>query len=113
MLSLDECRPCECDWDGACACDLECDGVGSGVALVSSLTIFWPTVSYGARLVECRSGGLTMGARLKENLRFMVGDSIGSLVQHLRRAIVRAGRWLIGRRTPGDWRFAGGVRLES
>jgi hypothetical protein len=56
MLSLDECRPCECDC--ACACDCECDGVGSGEGLVSSLTIFWPTVSRGGCLVERRSGDL-------------------------------------------------------
>jgi hypothetical protein len=65
MLSLDECLLwCECDCDCAdngCDCDFACPGdftwpgVGSGVALVSSLPgIFCAVVSHGGVLVECR-----------------------------------------------------------
>lgn len=66
MLSLDECLLCDCDFG------CECDGAGSGAALVLSVEgIFWPLVNRHGRLVECRSG-LTTGARA--NLRFMAGN---------------------------------------
>jgi hypothetical protein len=40
MLLWDECRLCEC-CECDCGCEVECDGVGSGAALVSSLvTVF-------------------------------------------------------------------------
>lgn len=74
MLSLDECRWCECESE---CCDSA--GVGSGVALVSSLAVvFWADISTrtlgaitGADLVR-----LTTGAKLKENLRFIMAINV-------------------------------------
>ena len=75
MLSLDECRWCECESELLC----ESAGVGSGVALVSSLAVvFWADISTrtlgaitGADLVR-----LTTGAKLKENLRFIMAINV-------------------------------------
>jgi hypothetical protein len=77
MLPLDECLLCECDcdWDDCgCECDFAWPGVGSDVALVSSLAgIFYAVVSHGGCWWSA-DGELTTGAKLKENLRFMLGD---------------------------------------
>jgi hypothetical protein len=69
MLSLDSCLLCDCDGEEYCS------GVGSGFGLTSVVVVvtFWLGVSAWPA-VGSMERALTMGAKLKENLRFMLGD---------------------------------------